>query len=394
MKSNILRAITVACLLGVLIARGCTAATLPGYPAFSWDKVPQFAFLSLAQQEGLSDENAKSLAQRFSIITICKHNPRVAGKTTELETIRAARKIKAINPGAKVLFYWNSALAQPGSSAIAVFAKNPLWALKDDSGQLVLVRLLKVYDVSNPKLRDWWSGVCGEIARNPVIDGVFADAVAKFGMTGVLPGEPLKPERHEALAEGVGEMLRLAQRKMGSGKLLIYNGLRGKAEMWRDGGARYLECSSGAMVEHFAALSGRDARGRINKDQLARDIELIGKAASEGKIVLVKGWPGEWSWLSKGFDKLNDPQRRAILRENITFPLAAFLIAAEEHCYFSYTFGYLSGHGLFEHLEELNKPLGPPNGKAQRTGWKYHREYKHASVSLDIEKEQARIEWH
>ena len=43
---------------------------------------------------------------------------------------------------------------------------------------------------------------------------------------------------------------------------------------------------------------------------------------------------------------------------------------------------------------EFERPLGPPTGKAQREGYIYTRDFRQASVWLDVKNEQARITWH
>jgi hypothetical protein len=243
-------------------------------------------------------------------------------------------------------------------------------------------------------MRGWWVTAAARAIRDGTYDGVFADAVCKYGMKQALSAYPIPEARRVVLADGLFEMLCAAREMMGPGKLLVFNGLRGDLSSWRHGGARYLDCAAGAVVEHFAGFTGRDSNGRVIREQLAKDIELIGQAARRGKLVLVKGWPGTHSWLSKGFKDLSDEQRREMLRKNLTFPLAAYLVAAEEYCYFDYSLGYLSNCGIFETLEDLHRPLGPPRARPRRNGWIYTREFEHASVWLDIDNEQARIDWH
>jgi hypothetical protein len=80
-------------------------------------------------------------------------------------------------------------------------------------------------------------------------------------------------------------------------------------------------------------------------------------------------------------------------RERITFPLACFLVAAQQNCYLHYTWGHREMHGTFDWYPELDKPLGPPQGDATRTGWTYQREFAHASVFVDLETQTARIDW-
>ena len=80
-------------------------------------------------------------------------------------------------------------------------------------------------------------------------------------------------------------------------------------------------------------------------------------------------------------------------RERVTFPLACFLVAAEAHFYFCYTWGYSEQHGTFDWYPEFDKPLGPPLGEAKRDGWTYRRDFAHAAVFVDLEKQTARIDW-
>ena len=82
-----------------------------------------------------------------------------------------------------------------------------------------------------------------------------------------------------------------------------------------------------------------------------------------------------------------------IAREQITFSLACFLVAAGNHCYFQYTWGWDADCGTFDRHPEFAKPLGEPKGEAKRDGWTYAREFAHASVSVNLETKTARIDW-
>ena len=80
--------------------------------------------------------------------------------------------------------------------------------------------------------------------------------------------------------------------------------------------------------------------------------------------------------------------------KNLEFPLACFLIGAEKHCYFCYSWGWLPEHGALDTFPELEKPLGPPKGPAVQEGWKFRREFEYASVFVDIEQRVGKITWH
>ena len=80
-------------------------------------------------------------------------------------------------------------------------------------------------------------------------------------------------------------------------------------------------------------------------------------------------------------------------RENLTFPLACFLIGAGEHSYFNYTWGWTIEQGALARYPEFDKPLGALKGPAVQDGWTFRREFEHASVVVDVEKRTAEIDW-
>ncbi|MHC4796625.1 MAG: putative glycoside hydrolase, partial [Planctomycetota bacterium] len=328
---------------------------------------------------------------RFPLVAVCKLEPEGSEKIGEI-SYRCAKAIKEIDPQTKVIVYLNTILDYPGSVWHTTFQDHPEWALKNKRDEVFLVRkTLKVFDQSNSAVRDWWTTTAAVLCGQAPIDGIFADTVAAIGPKKGL-GRALVEEKHEAVIEGMHLLFEEARDKMGAQKLMIYNGLRGDLENW-DGGLSYLKHTSGAILEHFGGFTGRNADGSLDMVQMMADIELIRQAALMGKIVLVKGWPGDLNWMSKGFMEMSQEQKREIMRERITFPLAAFLVAAEKYCYFSYTFGYLGSHGLFEWFDQYDKPLGSPKGPAQKEGWVYTREFEHASVWVDLANEKARIDW-
>jgi hypothetical protein len=108
---------------------------------------------------------------------------------------------------------------------------------------------------------------------------------------------------------------------------------------------------------------------------MAADLALISNAGREGKIVIVKGWPG-FSWMDARRDNATEKLREA--RSAIKFPLACFLIAAEKYSYFCYSWGYHHNDGGLAWYPEYDKPLGPPRGPARRDGWIYTRQFERA----------------
>ena len=115
-------------------------------------------------------------------------------------------------------------------------------------------------------------------------------------------------------------------------------------------------------------------------------------AAKAGKIVCIKAWPG-FSFQDTELMKKPHAEIVKLAQERITFPLACFLVAAEPNCYFCYTWGYRENDGAFDWYPEFDKPLGPPQGEANRTGYSYQREFAHASVFVNLATKNAKIDW-
>jgi len=158
----------------------------------------------------------------------------------------------------------------------------------------------------------------------------------------------------------------------------------------RDWGGR--DALQNARGHHDDETEEPKAPGAKDLDMMAADIEAMSKASKAGKIIIFKAWPG---FHQKDTQLMKRPHEEIvkIAAKNITFPLASFLIAAGPNCYFQYTWGWNADNGTFDWYPEFDKPLGAPKGDAKRDGFKYTREFEHASVFVDLEKKTAKIDW-
>ena len=369
------------------------------YPKFSWDTVPVFAHLGKPAGD-FNDTEQKFLAEHFPLIAIEKtQSMKVQGSKAESAIIRVAQGIKSFNPQTKILYYQNSYIDYPMYGASSVFQANPDWALKDKNGNPVTAtnRKLPTYDISNPAMRQWWVERAKTAAKHPAIDGLFVDAVSTIIDDSKSKRQNLEEGKYDAMNDAVKSLFLETRKAIGKDKLIIYNGMFAHQELAGDGASRFIDFADGIMVEHFAALSGRenDGKGKIIPERLASEIELIPKLAAKGKLVFVKGFPCKMTWFPDDeFNDFSQEDRLNYAKEKIIFPLAAFLIAAEENCYFGYSWGYHDTHGWFQWYPEFDKPLGQPMASAIKNGWVYTREFEHAYVWLDVENEKAGIDWH
>lgn len=348
--------------------------------SFSWDTVPVYAHLA-NMSEDFTLEQYDFLAKHFNLITIEKgHAKRKYGNTEKGFEI-AVKEIKKRNPKAKVLFYWNSTIKIGGYEAGKSFPEDG--ALLSTQGEpLTIFGSNPFCDLSCADVRAWWANTANTAVRECGADGIFVDAIGKF--SNASRRKVLTDEKIESLNNGMLAMIEQTRKKIGPSKLLIQNGMSDSPE---DISVRLLAVNDGAMNEHFVSAAP------VNKEVLAKDIEVAQKLGKAGKVVVIKAWPG-FDWRDKEVMKKPCEELEKLAREAITFPLACFLIVAEPYSYFCYTWGYQGNNtGTFVWYPEFDKPLGPPKGDAQRNGWKYTREFIHASVFVDIETGEAQIEW-
>ncbi len=349
-------------------------------PAFSWDRVPVYAHVGKASDD-FTDGELDFLAKRFNFITIEKGQAALKHGNTEDGFVVAIREIKKRNPDAKVLFYWNASLdtstARWGYKATKTLPAGAY--LKDEDGKPVLRRrTVSNYDQRRADVRDWWSDVAATAVREYGADGIFSDAM---GDPPVANKKTLTEKTVLDLRAARHAMLQETRRKIGPDKLILYNGLM------RENRDNLLRVADGSMIEHFGHFNHGSS-----KEAIAEAIETIQAVGRDGKIVLIKAWPG---FSFRESEMMRKPQKELarLAKQRITFPLACYLVAAQKYSYLCYTWGYREKHGTFDWYAEFDKPLGPPKGDAKRDGWTYTRDFAHASVFVDLEARTARIDW-
>lgn len=366
----------IATLAAALSASGATG----GYPPFSWETVPVYAHLA-NRSDDFTPAQLDFLAEHFDFITIEKGQASRKHGCTETGFVHVVKGIKQRNPAAKVLFYWNSTIHVGGYDASKTFpAGGELTST--DGDVLKIFGNSTFYDLTRAEVRSWWADTASRAVHELGADGIFIDAPNK--MNNKNRRKVLTPEKIDDLNAGVLSMMKETRRKIGPDKLMIQNGV----PQDRDSIAwKILSVNNGAMDEHFLSVN------QVDKEQLATDMEAFRRVGKSRRVAICKTWPG-FDWRDQEMMARPREERAQLARERLTFALACFLVVAEPYSYFSYSWGYQGNDtGTFEWYPEFDKPLGAPKGGAKRNGWKYTREFAHASVFVDIETGEARIDW-
>jgi hypothetical protein len=357
-------------------------------PPFSWDTVPLYSHFG--DPEGLSDEDVDFIASNYDFIVLEKAHGMAKYGDTEQGTLVDVARIKAANPAATMLYYWNLLLDYPVYAASERRVYDPSWFIHHKDGGLDLKEFgtdgLRRYDLSNPDWRRWWVSHAADMLEQGSMDGVFLDALPQIALKPAGNIEKWGAGKYAAIERGIGETLSDLRQAVGPDKILIYNGIRSVPGGWDHGGMKYLDYSDGAIIEHFNVLASQEP------EQIAQDIERMTRAGKAGKVVILKAFPG-FLWIDEEAMKMPEAEKLRLAQERITFPLAAFLIVAQEHSYFNYTWGYRAEHGAYAWYPEYDKRLGPPKGDARQDGYEYRREFEYASVYINIETKEATIDW-
>ena len=131
---------------------------------------------------------------------------------------------------------------------------------------------------------------------------------------------------------------------------------------------------------------------------LTKGIVAVQQAAREGKIICMSMGLGRAALAGL---KIDDSRQRltpgANTRPRLEYCLALFLVCAEKYSYVYPHDGYDANNNRssvwLKRFAEYDRPLGPPKGPATQEGHTYTRDFRYASVFLDIEKEEAKITW-
>ena len=154
-----------------------------------------------------------------------------------------------------------------------------------------------------------------------------------------------------------------------------------------------MKAFDGSYIEGFEGAVGNMSR----EDYVAKGMAAFQEAARKGYLIAFTcGLGTNLQDADEAPRSPGEAQQSVESGDRLTYLLAMFLICAEKHSYFNIHDSYdaKTSKTWMKHPRELDRPLGAPQGPAVRSGYIYTREFAHASVRLDIEKQTGSILWH
>lgn len=360
-------------------------------PEFSWDTMPLYMHLRKATK--FTKKELKYIAQ-YPLITFEKTTGSATYGSTERGTIEAAKRVKKINPNAKILYYKNVVINWGGYKEDASFLKkNPDALLFDDKGKKALMSNKRTgfFDISKESVRAHWLSHVGKVTSSPYIDGVFMDANIKVLVPGFFNSRVGK-EKQKEIQTGYVTMMEDLNAQLGDSNILLANILRVRPE-FKDTGRAYLKYFDGSYLEGFE----HESFGMTYEDYLAKGIEAVQKSAREGEIIAMSIGIGKGLKNAQvGIDDVRKKlDKNSHIKERLDYILAIFLVCAEKH---SYVYPH-DGYGVnksavwLKTFPQYNNKLGAPKGYAKKEGYIYTRSFEYLDVVLDIENKTAKLNW-
>lgn len=349
------------------------------YPDWSWDHVR--GWCAVRRADKYSDTQIRELAKQ-DIVMLEKANGFRTYGSIEEGTRHAARRIKAINPRCKTLFYHNAMVHYTGYNfqyaAYKTFKDE--WRMRNPkTGKLHKWNKTHAsYDHSNLEFREWWIQRALDMCAHDEIDGVFIDAIVKAEVASL----PVKNH-----AKRYRETANELRRRLPAGKILIGNALR--VGRGKQNGLTHLDYLDGSYLEQWYTSKARKLMGTLT---------LMSEALQRDKIVMLKAEPTQ---LNKSvLNKLSSlGERYNYIGESrfINFTLAYFLLIVEPNAYYSYRTGVDADpkkKACFDNskFEAITRRLGAPlSGYVKVKTDQFSREFERIVVHVNLKTRQGAL---
>ncbi|MRT93791.1 putative glycoside hydrolase [Ancylomarina sp. 16SWW S1-10-2] len=370
-----------------LISDGSSFVTKDCFPKFSWNTTPMYYHFGDIDRV-LKPEEVEFIADRTNFICIEKSHAYHQLGDAVLGTKHEVKAFHKVKPQSKVLFYYNSYVAWPfprfnkeltpeGIAKNKELAK--FLAINPKTGKLKEKKrgpaFSYYFDALNPDFRKWWVASAAEGVKISGADGIFIDRM------NVDKKADYPEDKLAEIAIAKGEMMANLKKEIGPDKILIGNNGANTKEV-------FPSCDA-FMFEHYNATV-------MSKESLLKDWKDMLRIAKAGKMSIYRfGAKGKGKRdITVGATNTNGIEE--ISKDQLEFYQACYLIGAQPYSYFQYNWGWNLSDGNLVNYPDLLKPLGAPKEAFKRVspeGWEFTREFEHASVWVNTEKREAKINW-
>lgn len=327
---------TITITAGYLLSLLSTIVAEPIAPG-NWDRIRLYGHGN--ENHGFSEEQYEHIKNNYWLMTIEKtHGQSIYGKGhTEIGSSAAAERIAADKPDGQVLFYWNAIYtwSELYETVPVALAENPTWARINSSGR-------ELWAWPDTASEDWWVNNAVNIVNSSAHTGVFVD------------GGRRAPDQVSRLRDTLDG-------------LVIYNGF-GSVSDGSLVGPEVLDNADGFFCEQFFSRNTSTPEAAI----ALMDACL---AVPADKFIVCQGNDGE---------TINDL--------DYTFPLACFLIIANDYSFYMYQDH--SATRLTHWDPEYGYRLGKPKGTAKKENNVYTRSFEYCDVTVDLNTVTSSITWH
>ncbi|MDF7806329.1 putative glycoside hydrolase [Pontiellaceae bacterium B12219] len=364
-----------------------------GFAAFSWDTVPRAVILRSGSR--MSDDAVERIANAYSLVVLEKSNSQGLASTEE-GVIDLATRLKAVNPNVKNLFYWNTFYRWDGYEANVEFDEHLVeWTrtagVPDSMGRYRYVH-------NNSDFRDWWVASGLAVAMNSAVDGVFLDTLDNWEGRYFNDDGSTVTEYSSYWKYGHTDMVNELVKQLPSSKLMIGNG--GTYNHEPNGGREWLRILDGTYTEAWERVNSESIPAQTQADGTAINMQLLREAAVKNKTILFRSSPDHNTQFTNDPEPAELSDRLDWVERNVYYPLAVFLMIAEENSFFHFSDGVYAGTGENDwhiwdtsYMEIFEKPLGAPLGAPVKNGYLYTRSFVYLDVSVNVETGETTFDW-
>ncbi len=339
-------------------------------PAYAPQTDRRFIRVGTNTGQQFTDDQFRTLAENFGVVLFAKFH----GGYDITKQHEAATRLMAMKPDMKVYPYFSTKywFDQNKWNGATI---NPAWFLRDNQGNIVGRDRKKdrksktgttLVDLANPEYRKWALGVMKSWLDAAPYAGISFDAAEPIGDYGdkdvARYAKLLGPERVKAYNDGMRQLLADADKLVGPGRSVVFNGIAPSQPRGPERNLDLLQVTNGALDERFCL----DVKGQVRG--IDADLSLLGQ------------FPDKQLYMRTNYlDSFSAAERDRYLR----LCLGSFLMGWEPgHSAFQFGGDYTADQ-LATDPPDMSVNLGTPTGAYRRKGTLLERGFANGVVYVN-----------